>query len=68
MGAARRDYIRSVYQSALDAGDQNVYFVDGATMFEGEFSNCCTVDCCHPTDLGFFRMFQALDKVLCKLM
>ena len=37
-------------------------------MFRGEFSECCTVDGTHPTDLGFFRMFEALDKVISKLI
>lgn len=68
LGAPRRDYIRSVYQAAVDAGDQNVYFIDGEKIYEGEFYRACTVDGCHPTDLGFYRMYQALDRVLCDLL
>jgi len=68
LGTERRDFIKSVYQNAMDNGDLNVYFVDGAEMFKGEFSKCCTADGTHPTDLGFFRMFEALDKVISALI
>ena len=68
LGKERRDFIRSIYEKAKASGDENVYFVDGADMFRGEFSECCTVDGTHPTDLGFFRMFEALDKVMSKLI
>ncbi len=68
LGAPRRDFIRSIWEKACAEGDQNVYFVDGETMFAGEFSHAYTVDRCHPTDLGFFRMYQALDQVISKLV
>lgn len=59
-GLARRDYIFSVYKEARLAGDRHTYFVDGAEMYRGEFSDGCTVDRCHPTDLGFYRMYEAV--------
>ncbi len=68
LGTERRDFIKSVYLAARNNGDENVYFVDGEDMFKGEFSKCCTADGTHPTDLGFFRMFEALDKVIGKLI
>jgi hypothetical protein len=37
-----------------------VYFVDGASIVAGDESDGCTVDGCHPTDLGFYRFYRAL--------
>lgn len=59
----RKSIIEATYRNALTAGDKNVYFIDGEALTE-----FCkeegTVDACHPTDLGFFSMANALTKVL----
>ncbi len=60
----RRDVIMKTYQNARAAGDDNVFFVDGETYFGGFGAECCTVDCCHPTDLGFYRMAERLYGVV----
>ena len=52
------------YLNAIERGDENVYFVDGASIFDGENPNSCTVDGCHPTDLGFLRMAQSIGRVV----
>ncbi|MGN1345862.1 MAG: SGNH/GDSL hydrolase family protein [Eubacteriales bacterium] len=52
----RRQIILDSYHKAIAAGDRRVRFVDGAHIFDGEFRDSCTVDGCHPNDLGFFRM------------
>ena len=65
--ASRRDIIRANYERAVARGDQNVYFIDGETLF----SICKkdgTVDDTHPTDLGFFSMAEAIAPVLEKLL
>lgn len=64
LGMERRDYIFSVYREARLAGDRNCFFIDGADMFRGDFADACTVDGCHPTDLGFFRMYQAVAEYM----
>ncbi|MBQ9995133.1 MAG: hypothetical protein IJP32_02075, partial [Clostridia bacterium] len=48
--------IRASYDKAVANGDRHVYFIDGSHIFEGEFADSCTVDGCHPNDLGFYRM------------
>jgi len=53
---ARRDMIRRTYQNAVDAGDRHTFFVDGQTLFGLRDRDACTVDGCHPNDLGFTRM------------
>lgn len=53
----RAAVIKESYEKALKAGDKNVYFLDGFTLFEeGGDPSECTVDGCHPNDLGFYRM------------
>ena len=62
----RRDIIYATYSRAVAAGDQNVAFIDGSTLFAGEGWQDCTVDGCHPTDLGFFRMAQVIGNEVAK--
>ena len=50
--------------SAISEGDKNVYFVDGKTMFAGDFRSDCTLDGCHPNDLGFYRIAKRFIKVI----
>ena len=57
-GGARRDCIKATYDNAVKAGDKNVYFFNGDHLFDPVGLNYCTVDGCHPNDLGFYRMFQ----------
>jgi lysophospholipase L1-like esterase len=60
----RRDIIKATYDNAIANGDKNVYFIDGGSIFEGEFSDACTVDTIHPNDLGFSRIASKLLPVL----
>ncbi|MBE6598957.1 MAG: hypothetical protein E7638_05895 [Ruminococcaceae bacterium] len=60
----RREIIRTTYENARNSGDGNVHFINGETLFEGEFRDSCTVDGCHPNDLGFFRMAQVIGNVM----
>ena len=57
-GGARRDCIKATYDNAVKAGDKNVYFFNGDHLFDPIGLNYCTVDGCHPNDLGFYRMYQ----------
>ena len=56
--------IRESYEKALANGDRHVYFIDGSHIFDGEFSDSCTVDGCHPNDLGFYRMAIVIGAVV----
>lgn len=67
-GRQRRDVIRRTYENALKAGDKNVYFVDGDTLFGNSERTACTVDRCHPNDLGFERMYRAVLPTLKKAL
>ena len=60
----RRSIIYHTYQTALDNGDKNVYFIGGEELFDGECWDSCTVDGTHPNDLGFYRMAMRIEETL----
>ena len=62
--SARREIVRRTWQNAVAAGDRNVYFIDGETLFGRKMHDACTVDGCHPNDLGFYRMYKHVLPVL----
>ncbi len=59
----RRTVIMNTFIKAIQNGDKNVYFVDGASIFADDEWDACTVDGCHPNDLGFYRFYKALYPV-----
>lgn len=59
--------IRETYERALAAGDKNVYLITGRELM-ALAKDDGTVDDCHPTDLGFFSMAQAVLPVLKKVL
>ena len=60
----RRAVILQTYNKAKSEGDNNIYFIDGKTLFGSDCRDSCTVDNCHPNDLGFYRMATAIEPVL----
>ena len=62
--AARREIIRQTWRNAVEAGDENVYFVDGESFFGSTDRDLCSVDGCHPNDLGFLRMADVLEPIV----
>lgn len=60
----RRSIVMESYLKAYLSGDRNVYFIDGYSLFEGGERDSCTVDGCHPTDIGFLRMGKVIGDVL----
>ncbi len=59
----RRETVYRTYRAAKDAGDERVWFIGGEELMAlaaGEGS----VDYIHPTDLGYFSMAHAIEKVL----
>lgn len=62
----RRKVIFDTYTRAIDEGDENVYFIDGESVFRGQYEDMCTVDGTHPNDLGFALMADAVESTLRK--
>ena len=48
-------------------GDRNIYFLDGETLFPGDFEEY-TVDGVHCTDLGFMHMADGLEPTIRRLL
>lgn len=65
--AARREAVRRSYET-LKAQGASCAFIDGETLFDGPFSDNCTVDGCHPNDLGFYRMAMKMLPPLRRLI
>ena len=66
--AIRRDIVQDTYRQARANGDKHIFYIDGEGVFRGPDRDSCTVDGCHPNDLGFFRMAEAVYGVLVKAL
>ena len=64
----RINVIRTTYENALKAGDRNVYFIHGDDIYAPVGKESCTVDKCHPNDLGFFCMANAIGDVIKRIL
>ena len=62
----RRDFIRANYEKFVAEGDKNVYYIDGSTFFPE--IGLCTVDGCHPSDLGFYFMAKKIGAEIKKIL
>ncbi len=60
----RRKIIKTTYENAKKNGDENVYFIEGNKIFDILGGDSCTVDRCHPNDLGFMCMAEAVGKII----
>lgn len=60
----RREVIKTTYNNAIAAGDKNAYFIDGELLFGKTERDLCTVDRCHPNDIGFLRMADIIYPVV----
>ena len=65
---ARKAIIRRTWENAVAAGDKNVYFLDGQTIYQDVGLDYCTVDGTHPNDLGFWCMANAIGAEIQKIM
>ena len=59
-----RKIIKANYARAKAEGDENVYLVDGSEIFPDDLRDDCTVDTCHPNDLGYQCMADAFEKII----
>ena len=64
----RRDVIYQTYKNAVISGDNNVYFIDGSTIYAPVGRGLCTVDHIHPNDIGFLMMANAVETVIKKIL
>lgn len=64
----RRDVVYETFRYALEHDDRNAYFIDGESLFRGPYEDMCTVDGCHPNDLGFALMADAVSETLRRIL
>ena len=69
----RREIVRATYENALRRSDKNVRFIDGSTVFKNAAAllaaaDSCTVDGCHPNDLGFACMAKAFGDSIADIL
>lgn len=62
--AVRRDIVQDTFRRARAAGDKNIYFIDGEGVFRGPDRDSCTVDGCHPNDIGMTKIADAMECML----
>lgn len=60
----RRQVVMKTYVDAVANGDKHLYFIDGYSCFPGENREDCTVDGCHPNDLGMYFISERIGNVL----
>lgn len=63
----RRDIVYRTYENAINSGDNNVYFIDGKTLWGEDEWRICSSDCIHPNDIGHYRMAENIIPVLKKI-
>ncbi len=56
---SNRNFQKELVKERKLKGDKNIYFLDGSTILGEDYLEC-TVDGVHPTDLGSYRIADAL--------
>jgi hypothetical protein len=56
---SNRDFQKKLVAERNKAGDKHIFFLDGSKVLGDDYSEC-TVDGSHPSDLGSFRIANAL--------
>ncbi len=64
----RRCVAMSTFIKARKNGDNNTYFVDGASFFADDDTAEYTVDGCHPTDRGFAEMAKHIGRMIAAVL
>ena len=62
--AQRFSVIMNTFMNAKKSGDNKVWLINGANIFDGVYRDCCTHENCHPNDLGYMKMAEAVSAIL----
>lgn len=60
----RNRIVKKTVEDAQAAGDKNIWYISGTRLVAPDMPSECTVDGCHPTDLGFYFMARAVEEKL----
>ena len=61
---ARRAVVMKTFLNACENDDKHIYFLDGYSLFPSDCRKDCTVDGCHPNDLGMYFIAEKVAGVL----
>ena len=64
----RRNVIIDTYRYARESGDKNVWYIDGQGIFRGPDVDVCSVDGAHPSDVGFLKIADAVERILVRAL
>lgn len=64
----RQEIIKKTYDNARARGDENVYLILGSEFFPDGLGGDFSVDGCHPNDIGFMYMKEAIRPVLAEMI
>ncbi len=64
----RRNIVLKTYDTAIENGDQHVYFLDGETFFGEKDRMLCMMDEIHPNDIGMLRIADATEPTIVKIL
>jgi hypothetical protein len=64
--SSARAALNAEYEKLIAAGDKNLHYLRGDTLLGADGED--TVDGSHPTDLGFVRQADAMEKILSPLI
>jgi lysophospholipase L1-like esterase len=62
-----RDFQKNLVRQRINAGDKNIFFLDGSEILGEDFDEC-TVDGVHPSDLGSMRIADVLLKIIQEIL
>ena len=61
----RKKVVIDTYRAALDAGDKNVYYIDGESFFLGvDGEDDFVIDGVHPNDMGYYLMAEGIGNTI----
>ena len=58
------DVVYQTYRNAVEAGDKNVWFIDGMKYINENGGDDCILDGIHPNDYGYMIMAAQIQKIL----
>jgi lysophospholipase L1-like esterase len=64
---SNRDFQRDLVQKKKEAGDNNIYFLDGSKVLGSKYYECA-VDGVHPSDLGSQIIADAMTKAIREIL
>ena len=66
--ALRREIVYKTYRKAYAENPRRAAYIDGCSLFSAEYRDCCTVDTCHPNDIGFLCMAEVIGAEIDRML